>query len=217
MKFIGDMEIGSMHDTASFGIVEVVGYSDCNSVTVVFLNTGTMITCHPCNVRSGSIRDRNHPVRHGVGFIGEGAFKSSINKVKTRAYVAWNNMITRCYDLEYQKTHTSYIGCSVCEEWHNFQNFALWHEKNYIDGYHLDKDIIAKGNRVYSPQTCMFVSRKDNNIEAHAKSYSFLNPDNAIVNVKNLTAFCIENELNQGHMSAVHRGKRMHHKQWRKL
>lgn len=70
-------------------------------------------------------------------------------------------MLKRCYDKNWKQKHPTYKDCTVCDEWHNFQNFAQWYEENYyeIPGeiMQLDKDILIKGNKVYSPDTCCFV------------------------------------------------------------
>ena len=71
--------------------------------------------------------------------------------------------IERCYDLKRQEKHPTYKGCIVAEEWHDFQNFAEWFENNYKEGFALDKDILIKGNKIYSPNTCCFVAREINN------------------------------------------------------
>ena len=76
-------------------------------------------------------------------------------------------MLHRCYDEKLQeKYYTTYINCSVCTEWHNFQNFAQWYEENYyeVEGERmcLDKDILVKGNKTYSPETCVFVPNNIN-------------------------------------------------------
>lgn len=76
------------------------------------------------------------------------------------AYIHWRNMLVRCYSEEYQKTKQSYHLCSVCEEWKFFSNFLAWFrntENGYKSGYCLDKDILVKGNKMYSPETCCFV------------------------------------------------------------
>lgn len=74
-------------------------------------------------------------------------------------YEAWLGMLVRCYSERFLKKNPSYIGCTVCEEWHNFQVFAEWYtrEDEYGRGYHLDKDILVKGNKLYSPKTCCLV------------------------------------------------------------
>ena len=71
-------------------------------------------------------------------------------------------MFDRCYYSGYQDNNPTYRGCTVAEEWHNFQNFAKWYEDNYIEGYQLDKDIKVEGNKVYGPDTCMFISKQEN-------------------------------------------------------
>lgn len=76
----------------------------------------------------------------------------------------WRNMMNRCYGESYQKRNTTYIGCTVCDEWHIASNFKKWFDKNYVEGYVLDKDIIIKGNKVYSPESCCFVPEYINNL-----------------------------------------------------
>ena len=66
-------------------------------------------------------------------------------------YKTWTGMLERCYSEAYQKRRTTYKGCSVCEEWLTFSNFRAWMED-------LDKDFIVEGNKVYSPETCVFIS-----------------------------------------------------------
>lgn len=75
-------------------------------------------------------------------------------------------MITRCYSNKQTSKRRTYKNCEVCKEWHNFQNFAKWYEENYYtisnQVMHLDKDILIKGNKIYSPNTCIFVPEKIN-------------------------------------------------------
>lgn len=80
-----------------------------------------------------------------------------------RAYREWRGMFSRCYGKVKEK-EPSYIGCTVCDEWKYFSNFKQWFDKNYIDGNHLDKDILVKGNKMYSPETCCFVPQRINSI-----------------------------------------------------
>jgi hypothetical protein len=85
------------------------------------------------------------------------------NGVKIRSYSTWKSMLMRCYSDKYQIKHPAYIGCIVCAEWLYFSNFKRWFDKNYIDGYELDKDIVGgKGNKIYSPETCCFVPQEIN-------------------------------------------------------
>lgn len=104
----------------------------------------------------------------GMGYIGEGIYTSRIDGVKVKSYDVWTNMLERCYSETHRYKHPSYLGCSVCDEWLNYQNYAYWYETNYYEcdgeSAHVDKDIIIKGNRIYSPETCVFVPRKINNL-----------------------------------------------------
>lgn len=79
---------------------------------------------------------------------------------RTLAYM-FHNMYNRCYREDYLEKNPQYKGCSICDEWLNDREaFYNWVAENYyiIDGEQidLDKDILVKGNKVYSPDTCIF-------------------------------------------------------------
>lgn len=77
-------------------------------------------------------------------------------------YMCWVNMLKRCYSLVSQKARPTYIGCSVVDEWLVFSGFKVWMEQQDWKGKHLDKDLISPGNKVYGPETCLFVDIKVN-------------------------------------------------------
>jgi hypothetical protein len=77
----------------------------------------------------------------------------------------WHSMINRCYNPKATSRRPTYQECSVCDEWLTFSNFKKWFEdptNGYQEGYHLDKDILVKGNCEYSPETCCFVPNEIN-------------------------------------------------------
>lgn len=127
------------------------------------------------NFKNGQISCPYERRCYGVGYIGEGKYKGKENGKLTRVYSTWHSMLQRCYDSKYHEKHPSYINCEVLEEWHNFQNFGEWFDNNYyeIEGERmcLDKDILIKGNKIYSPDNCIFVphninilfTKRDNN------------------------------------------------------
>lgn len=209
-----DIITGTRHMSNNFGELEVVEYVDALNVRVKFLATGYETIALADMIRRGGVKDRLAPSVCGVGYVGEGRFKPSIDGKQTKIYSTWSSMITRCYNKNNQTRQPTYIGCSVCEEWHNFQNFAKWMNEMDYEGKQLDKDIKIKGNKVYSPNTCMFVSHSENLVEARAKQYILVSPDGVRVEVYNLSEFCRENELCQSHMSNVHSGKAIQHKGW---
>lgn len=98
---------------------------------------------------------------HGVGF--KGNLPSSINGKIVKSYTAWVTLLQRCYSKIEQKRNPSYIGCTVCDEWLNYENFKKWFDKNYVEGYHLDKDFFGCG-KVYSPSNCWYVPQEINQL-----------------------------------------------------
>lgn len=78
-------------------------------------------------------------------------------------YRRWCSMLQRCYSEKLHERYPTYKDCSVCEEWLTFSNFKSWMEQQDWEGKHLDKDILVEGNKVYSPETCSFVSNIVNN------------------------------------------------------
>ena len=77
-------------------------------------------------------------------------------------YRVWHNMVKRCYSTKYHESQPTYKGCSVSEEWLTFSKFKAWMEKQQWGGLQLDKDLLFEGNKVYSAETCVFVSREVN-------------------------------------------------------
>mgnify|MGYP000199203578 CR=1 FL=1 len=78
-------------------------------------------------------------------------------------YAVWKNMLKRCYSKKFLESNQNYIGTSVCSEWLYASEFKKWMEQRYWDGECLDKDIIAPGSKLYSPETCAFVLQATNN------------------------------------------------------
>ncbi|MEE8289764.1 MAG: hypothetical protein V3R25_10170 [Nitrosomonadaceae bacterium] len=79
-------------------------------------------------------------------------------------YQAWASMLERCYSPKCQRRWPTYMGCSVVEEWHSFIAFRAWMEGQDWQGRELDKDILVDGNKVYGPDTCVFIDSKVNSL-----------------------------------------------------
>lgn len=79
-------------------------------------------------------------------------------------YQRWTNMLIRCYREDYIKRFPTYKGCSVCDEWKVFSNFKSWMENQDWKGKQLDKDFLIDGNKIYSPNTCVFIDGKINSL-----------------------------------------------------
>lgn len=97
----------------------------------------------------------------GKGYIG-----TNDVDCKSPEYLRWTNMIQRCYNKNVHKYKPYYKDKKVCEEWLNFANFRIWYREHIIEGakVDLDKDILCQGNKVYSPETCVFVEHYINTV-----------------------------------------------------
>lgn len=77
-------------------------------------------------------------------------------------FQTWKNMLNRCYSAKTQERYPAYAGCTVATEWLTFSNFKTWMESQDWEGKQLDKDLLFKGNKVYSADTCVFVTQTVN-------------------------------------------------------
>lgn len=82
----------------------------------------------------------------------------------TNVYKEWRQMLKRCYDEDTQQMQPTYKSCFVCDEWAYLSKFKQWYDEHYVEGWQLDKDILVKGNKIYSPLTCCFVPRRINTL-----------------------------------------------------
>lgn len=79
-------------------------------------------------------------------------------------YQTWASMLQRCYSSKLHERYSTYIGCITCNEWLSFMNFRSWMNKQDYKGKQLDKDILIEGNKIYSPDTCIFISNQINSL-----------------------------------------------------
>lgn len=89
------------------------------------------------------------------------------NRMKARRL--WNDMWSRCYNEKLHKRYPEYKDCTICDYWlEDKERFYKWVEENYYtigdEQIDLDKDILFKGNKVYSPETCVFVPHTINTL-----------------------------------------------------
>jgi hypothetical protein len=128
--------------------------------TIQFSKTGAVRTANIDNLRAGKVRDLYEKTAWGVGYLG----KYERTGYHVQAQQLWRNMLKRCYYANDPKGYFS-TGVTVDPRWHCFadfladlptlDNFKQWRNK---EGYQLDKDLRVPGCKVYSPETCMFVT-----------------------------------------------------------
>lgn len=212
------LDLNKIYKSNNYGNFKIHKYIKSYHVIIEFIDTGFRCKVESSDIRKGNVRDYLRPHVFGFGFYGVGKYKSNINKQTTKAYQDWYNMLMRCYCPKELKRKSSYKNTTVCDSWHNFQNFAKWHEENYKFGLHLDKDIKQVGviNKVYSPETCIFVTQSENAAFAQAKYYKMKNPNGDVVHIYDMKKFCADKDLSNKGMSAVWTGKKKRYKGWTK-
>lgn len=147
--------------------MKIIEYEDANNIAVKFEN-GYIMKTNYASFENGKIITPYNKTIFNVGFLGVGEYEASSDGKLKLVYTKWRNMLIRCYDERYKLEHPTYENCTVCQEWHDFQNFAEWFYKNYYkvdnETTDLDKDILVKGNKIYNPKTCVFVPHAINTI-----------------------------------------------------
>lgn len=171
--------------------MKLVEYVDCKHVIVEFQDEyryQKKTTYHDFFL--GKVDNPYDKTVFGVGYRGVGKYGALRDGKKI--YKVWQDMFRRCYGHGRSDTKPCYSGCSIAEVWHNFQNFATWYEENYydIDGQimQIDKDILQKGNKIYSPETCMIVPNEINALVVKRKLQRGTTPIGVYYN-KNMRAY----------------------------
>lgn len=141
--------------------IKIIEYKSSKNCTAIINDDYVCKNLIYSNIKKGQVDYPYHPSVRGVGYIGVGTVnKKSVSK--------WRNIFNRHYNSVYKDTHTTYKKIKVSEDWLNYQNFAKWFEENwkpYMDSsWHLDKDILQKGNEIYSAETCAFVPQEINKL-----------------------------------------------------
>lgn len=161
-----DQYIGLTQTMFDGRVATITSFTSRGQMTVVFEDGVEMSTTYNTFIE-GKIKHPNTPTLYGVGYIGIGSYKATENGKHTKVHEIWSAMMGRAYNPAKKDSLPTYENVVVCEEWHNFQNFAKWYEENYykIDGQRmeLDKDILSKSKdlsaKIYSPETCLIVPR----------------------------------------------------------
>lgn len=159
---VGEVSYNSMGSK-----MEIIRYGGASDITVRFENGYTVNNSYD-SFKRGEISNPYDITESGIGYHGEGKYKTKINYKHTEQYSVWKAILQRCYDEEHRARCPSYLGCTISPEWYNFQVFAKWYDDNiyYVDGsrMNLDKDILFKHNKIYSPLTCVFAPSRINTL-----------------------------------------------------
>ena len=172
MKYLNDISykdcVGKVCKSKSSGDFKIVKYNDVRNVEIQFINTGYRKVAEMKEVRNGNIKDPYSPSVFGVGIVGT-KYPSSKSGVQTKEYKLWCRMLVRCYSESFKKKQPTYEGCEVSDKFKSYEYFYEWCQKQIgfnNDGngnpFHLDKDLLIKGNKVYSEDSCVFMPKEIN-------------------------------------------------------
>lgn len=163
--------VGKVFPTKSFGDLKVLKYNNTSDVEVEFINTGGRRSALVSSIMKGEVRDTS------ICRINKKGFMDLPNGIRRgnhpKSYTVWNGMLQRCYNENMRYLHPTYVDCTASETFKYFSKFKTWYEQQKghdKEGWHFDKDILVKGNKVYSEDTCCFVPKEINCLMTNNKS-----------------------------------------------
>ena len=174
MKYLNDISykdcVGKVCKSKSSGDFKIVKYNDAHNVEIQFLTTGYEMVARLDHIKSGNVKDPYSPSVHGIGVSGT-KYPSRVNGVLIKEYMLWCHMLERCYSDTYKKKQPTYEGCEVSNNFKSYEYFYEWCNKQIGFGndgngnpFQLDKDLLIKGNKVYSENSCVFIPREINSL-----------------------------------------------------
>ena len=170
MKYLNDVNckdcVGKVCKSKSSGDFKVLKYNDSKSVEIQFLKTGYETLARLDNIRNGKVKDPYSPSVFGIGTVGT-KYPISEGCRGTKEYVLWYNMLRRCYSDSFQKKQPTYKDCGVSDKFKSYEHFYEWCHKQVgfgVEGFEIDKDLLIKGHKVYSEDSCVFLPAEINMI-----------------------------------------------------
>lgn len=151
--------------------MKVIAYRSAEDIDIEFLDNFHYVKEHQSyvNFKNGSVKNPYDKTLHGIGYLGVGKYVSRVDGKRPHCYGVWDAIIDRCYCNK--EKYPAYCDQTiVCDEWHNYQNFARWYEENEYEcngRLHVDKDILYPGNKIYSPYHCLLVPQRINMLFAN--------------------------------------------------
>ena len=137
--------------------------------------------------------------------------------VTCKAYQAWVNMLSRVYNEKSRHVWITYTGSSVCDEWRSFMKFKGWYDENFVDGWHIDKDVLSDC-RVYSPESCIFIPVWINNFITRNRREKFKLPIGVYFDkrTKKYQAHCYDSINKKQECIGRFSSKEEAHNEWKK-
>lgn len=152
-------------------IMRIVEYNNYDDIVVEFQDDyRTRVRTSYKHFINGNIKNPYYPSVYGVGIVGNKYF-NWVNKKATKEYDAWKQMLRRCYDQKLKEKYPTYKDVTCCKEWLLYENFYEWlhSQPNFNkwlngDRWEVDKDVLDKRNKIYSPENCYLVPHNVNTL-----------------------------------------------------
>ena len=152
-------------------LMKIVEYNNNHSIILEFQDKykGKVHTNYK-SFSLGETKNPYYPSICGIGITGN-KYPTRINNKKPKEYAVWTDMIRRCFDIKEKENFPTYKNATCCDEWllydsfyewlHKQENFEKWYNGSRWD---IDKDILFKGNKIYSPETCCLTPNNVNQL-----------------------------------------------------
>ena len=152
-------------------LMKIIDYKNAHNITVEFQDKyKARVHTEYNNFLLGQVKNPYYTSVYGVGIVGN-KYSISVGRKLNKEYKMWFSMIQRCFDEEHKIKHPTYRNVTCCDEWLLFDNFYEWlHNQENFDKWYdnerwaIDKDILIKGSKIYSPETCCLVPMNVNNL-----------------------------------------------------
>lgn len=152
-------------------LMRIVKYNSAHDIIVEFQDEYKIkVNTQYWQFKLGEVKNPYYPSIYGVGVIGT-KYPLKVDGKNTKEYEAWKSVLERSFDEKLKEKYTTYKLIECCEEWLSYENFYKWlHcQKNFEkwlneDKWEIDKDILIKGSKIYSPETCCLVPHNVNSL-----------------------------------------------------
>ena len=170
MNYLNDVNykdcVGKVCKSKSSGDFKILKYNGSKDVEIQFVNTGFETVVELGSIKKGEVKDRYSPSVCGVGILGT-KYPSKVNGTLTKESELWRGMLKRCYSDVYKKKYPTYEDCEASENFKSYEYFYEWCQKQVgfdNKGWQLDKDLLIKGNKAYSEDSCVFLPSEINSL-----------------------------------------------------
>lgn len=151
------VKVGQIYINRQGSEIKVLEYENSTRILVEIGKTKYQQYVHAGNLISLNVHDNYAP-----SVAGRGIFGDAVVDVKSQVYTSWAGMFKRCYTFYEDKPRAriNYEGCEVHEDFTYLPDYIDWYNNQIVQPkWHLDKDLLVPGNKIYSPNTCVFLPR----------------------------------------------------------